>query len=124
MGADSSIQWRGGAADSLQRVQGVGDSQGRIHDFAGPYFVGVDNMAFGRPTRYLVLDTKRIADTRSSTGAEAWDDSVDVADAVYGKRMHNLWCVTRQQSVRRSACSPLRVAFGDCTAAGDGRRGN
>eukprot|EP00770_Monocercomonoides_exilis_P013147 MONOS_13091.1-p1 / transcript=MONOS_13091.1 / gene=MONOS_13091 / organism=Monocercomonoides_exilis_PA203 / gene_product=transmembrane protein / transcript_product=transmembrane protein / location=Mono_scaffold00777:8050-8393(-) / protein_length=86 / sequence_SO=supercontig / SO=protein_coding / is_pseudo=false len=31
---------------------GICDSQGRVWDFAAPYFVGVDNMAFGRPRKY------------------------------------------------------------------------
>jgi hypothetical protein len=34
---------------------GICDSRGVIHDFAGPYFIGVDDMAFGEPTRYLPL---------------------------------------------------------------------
>ena len=32
---------------------GIADSRGVIYDFAGPYSIGVDDMAFGKPVRYL-----------------------------------------------------------------------
>lgn len=64
---------------------GIALSNGVIRDFAGPYFVSEDHMAFGRPTRYLVLDP-----TRVSGGATAYDEAVTKASAVYGTRMHNL----------------------------------
>ena len=35
---------------------GICTSKGIIHDFAGPYYVSVDNMAFGNPTKYVLLD--------------------------------------------------------------------
>ena len=35
---------------------GICTSKGIIHDFAGPYSVSVDNMAFGNPTKYVLLD--------------------------------------------------------------------
>eukprot|EP00232_Nephroselmis_pyriformis_P024679 CAMPEP_0182865510 /NCGR_PEP_ID=MMETSP0034_2-20130328/7727_1 /TAXON_ID=156128 /ORGANISM="Nephroselmis pyriformis, Strain CCMP717" /LENGTH=72 /DNA_ID=CAMNT_0024997807 /DNA_START=112 /DNA_END=327 /DNA_ORIENTATION=+ len=35
---------------------GICRSDGVILDFAGPYYVSVDQMAFGRPTRYVPLD--------------------------------------------------------------------
>jgi hypothetical protein len=35
---------------------GIADSEGKIHDFQGPYTVIVDDFAFGRPTRYLGLN--------------------------------------------------------------------
>ena len=35
---------------------GICDSRGAVYDFAGPYTIGVDEMAFAAPTRYLVLD--------------------------------------------------------------------
>lgn len=35
---------------------GIAYSTGVIRDFAGPYFVSEDSMAFGWPTRYWVLD--------------------------------------------------------------------
>ena len=35
---------------------GICSSKGIIHDFAGPYYVSIDNMAFGNPTKYVLLD--------------------------------------------------------------------
>ena len=35
---------------------GICTSKGVIHDFAGPYHVSIDNMAFGNPTKYVLLD--------------------------------------------------------------------
>ena len=35
---------------------GICSSNGVIHDFAGPYCVSVDNMAFGNPTKYILLE--------------------------------------------------------------------
>eukprot|EP01013_Petalomonas_cantuscygni_P011966 TRINITY_DN25661_c0_g1_i1.p1 TRINITY_DN25661_c0_g1~~TRINITY_DN25661_c0_g1_i1.p1 ORF type:complete len:270 (-),score=10.99 TRINITY_DN25661_c0_g1_i1:226-927(-) len=32
---------------------GIADSRGVIHDFAAPYYISVDSMAFGWPTRYF-----------------------------------------------------------------------
>eukprot|EP00732_Lithocolla_globosa_P005890 Lithocolla_globosa_v1_NODE_6425_length_1089_cov_39.829787.p1 type:complete len:160 gc:universal NODE_6425_length_1089_cov_39.829787:1008-529(-) len=62
---------------------GIATSNGYIYDFAGPYFVSVDDMAFGTPTRYLQLDPKKAQ-------IEEWDDSVTKASTVYRKRMHIL----------------------------------
>mmetsp|Transcript_33956 Transcript_33956/g.80618 ORF Transcript_33956/g.80618 Transcript_33956/m.80618 type:complete len:212 (+) Transcript_33956:189-824(+) len=60
---------------------GVCSSSGVIFDFAGPYFVSVDNFAFGRTARYLLLSTEHaesLAPEGSSGGrgpsvAEQWD---------------------------------------------------
>ena len=32
---------------------GIGDTRGVIHDFAGPYYVSVDDFAFGETHKYL-----------------------------------------------------------------------
>ena len=64
---------------------GIADSQGVIHDFAGPYHIGevvvltirqsyiymlgVGKMAFGSPTRYIQLDPVKCRDM-------SWDDGV------------------------------------------------
>jgi hypothetical protein len=75
-------------------------SDGIIHDFAGPYFVEVDNLSFGETHkydftlfwgriilnfcvcfRYVALD---VAET------ERWDQSVIKADRIYEKMMHNI----------------------------------
>jgi transmembrane protein 222 len=64
---------------------GIADSEGVIHDFAGPYHVSVDHFSFGKATRYLQLDPAQCR-------AEAWDEAVANACEVYRGRMHNLCC--------------------------------
>ncbi|KAI6660563.1 hypothetical protein LOD99_14147 [Oopsacas minuta] len=63
---------------------GICTSAGVIRDFAGPYTVSEDNMAFGRPTRYLQYSPHK---ARSD-----WDQAVHNASEEYKKRMHNLCC--------------------------------
>ena len=38
---------------------GIATTEGIIRDFAGPYYVSTDNMAFGAPTKYWTLDPSR-----------------------------------------------------------------
>lgn len=64
---------------------GIALSNGVIRDFAGPYCVTEDNMAFGNPTRYLRLDERKVAG-----GINEWDESITKASITYGTRMHNL----------------------------------
>lgn len=64
---------------------GIALSNGVIRDFAGPYFVSEDNMAFGRPTKYLQLRP-----TLAKGGVEGWDAAVQKASDIYSERMHNL----------------------------------
>lgn len=66
---------------------GIGMSSGIIRDFAGPYFVSEDNMAFGRPTKYWQLNPDF-----ASSGRSGWDRAVSVASEEYNHRMHNLFC--------------------------------
>ena len=48
---------------------GICTSDGVIHDFAGPYYVSVDDMAFGEPHKYVPL--------RIEKGREAeWDHAI------------------------------------------------
>lgn len=65
---------------------GIAMSNGVIRDFAGPYFVSEDNMAFGRPTRFLMLDITKVP----NSSACEWDECISKASIVYGSRMHNL----------------------------------
>jgi hypothetical protein len=37
-------------------------SDGTIHDFAGPYYIGINNFAFGKPLKYVRLDNSKISD--------------------------------------------------------------
>ncbi|KAK2864454.1 hypothetical protein Q7C36_003608 [Tachysurus vachellii] len=67
---------------------GICTSAGVIRDFAGPYFVSEDNMAFGRPTKYWMLDVSKVY----TSGSNAWDTAVHDASEEYKHRMHNLCC--------------------------------
>ena len=66
---------------------GICDSQGRVHDFQGPYYVnpGKHDMAFGQPYKYWPL----YPDKREKG---AWDRALQKADGVYGETMHNICC--------------------------------
>lgn len=77
---------------------GICDSRGVIYDFAGPYMIGVDDMAFGRPTKYLLLNPSKIG-RKDKPAQEVWDSCVDHGCSVYSRRMHNIWCVNRECSV-------------------------
>ncbi|CAJ0955856.1 unnamed protein product, partial [Mesorhabditis belari] len=66
---------------------GIATSRGIIRDFAGPYFVSEDNMGFGWPTRYWLLDVLKVPGK-----AEAYDAAIDEASEVYKGRVHNLFC--------------------------------
>jgi hypothetical protein len=64
---------------------GIGDSRGIIHDFAGPYHIGVGHLAFSKPTKYLQLDP-------SKCFGASWDNGLKEGCDVYSKRMHNICC--------------------------------
>ena len=64
---------------------GIAYSSGVIRDFAGPYYVSEDDMAFGNPTRYLQLNLMKV-------NRQDWDQSISIASDEYKKRMHNLCC--------------------------------
>ncbi|GJQ65998.1 hypothetical protein Trydic_g4091 [Trypoxylus dichotomus] len=66
---------------------GVALSNGVIRDFAAPYTVTEDNMAFGRPTKYWELTP-----AKASGGVSGWDHGVIEASEIYKGRMHNLFC--------------------------------
>jgi len=66
---------------------GICMSSGVIRDFAGPYYVSEDNMAFGNPTKYWQLDP-----SKAEGGVSGWDNAVIQASEIYSKRVHNLCC--------------------------------
>lgn len=68
---------------------GICTTMGIIRDFAGPYFVSEDDMAFGNPTKYWQLDLSRVPGTNAK---DLWDRSVHDASEEYKGRMHNLCC--------------------------------
>lgn len=61
---------------------GIAYSDGIITDFAGPYYVSKDSMAFGRPTKYWQLDSDRVAGGRNT-----WNEGVSKASEIYMNRM-------------------------------------
>ncbi|XP_035168782.1 transmembrane protein 222, partial [Oxyura jamaicensis] len=67
---------------------GICTSTGVIRDFAGPYFVSEDNMAFGKPVKYWKLDPGKVY----SSNPNMWDTAVHDASEEYKHRMHNLCC--------------------------------
>ena len=62
---------------------GIGNSRGIIHDFAGSFFVSVDNFSFGKPTKYLQLypNEKEKYD---------WDRAVEKGDNKFNMEEHNI----------------------------------
>jgi len=62
---------------------GIGDSQGVIHDFAGPYHINIGSLAFGRTTRYLQLSPDQCH-------LQDWDMGVKEGCEIYKGRNHNL----------------------------------
>ena len=89
---------------------GISDSQGRAHDFRGPYTIGIDGstpipvMAFGKPTRYLKLDIggDGPGGERDRSAADRWDEALREADGIYRGRMHNLFCDNCHSHVARA----------------------
>lgn len=66
---------------------GIGMSSGVIRDFAGPYYVSEDDMAFGKPARFWRLNPSKAASLQNS-----WDVAISVASEEYKHRMHNICC--------------------------------
>jgi len=67
---------------------GIADMSGRTWDFAGPRHIGVDNMAFGWPSRYVQLDLASVplekgADGHCLPGASQSYDALLVQRASY-----------------------------------------
>lgn len=73
---------------------GICNSEGKIFDFAGPYTIGVDQMAFGCPTRYLLLKPRKAV-------AKSWDEALAGGCAIYSERVHNLCCDNCHSHVAR-----------------------
>lgn len=67
---------------------------GIIHDFAGPYHIGIGDFAFGAPTRYLLLSP-------SLCHSATWDEGVESGSQEYTKHMHNICCDNCHSHVAR-----------------------
>lgn len=61
---------------------GIATSAGVIRDFAGPYHVSEDNMAFGKPTKYWQLNY-----AKAKGSIRGWDSAVAEASEIYKTRM-------------------------------------
>eukprot|EP00112_Aurelia_sp_Birch-Aquarium-sp1_P002492 Seg1276.9 transcript_id=Seg1276.9/GoldUCD/mRNA.D3Y31 product="Transmembrane protein 222" protein_id=Seg1276.9/GoldUCD/D3Y31 len=66
---------------------GIAMSSGVIRDFAGPYYVSEDDMAFGNPTKYWQMNPSKVFNVQMG-----WDNAVSAASDEYKKRMHNIFC--------------------------------
>mmetsp|Transcript_17071 Transcript_17071/g.22997 ORF Transcript_17071/g.22997 Transcript_17071/m.22997 type:complete len:111 (-) Transcript_17071:79-411(-) len=73
---------------------GIAKTDGIIHDFAGPYTIGVNDFAFGSTLKYVRL---RIEEK----DYERFNSAVDEADKTYRERMHNLCCDNCHSHVAR-----------------------
>eukprot|EP00276_Gloeochaete_wittrockiana_P018834 CAMPEP_0184350076 /NCGR_PEP_ID=MMETSP1089-20130417/37460_1 /TAXON_ID=38269 ORGANISM="Gloeochaete wittrockiana, Strain SAG46.84" /NCGR_SAMPLE_ID=MMETSP1089 /ASSEMBLY_ACC=CAM_ASM_000445 /LENGTH=145 /DNA_ID=CAMNT_0026682639 /DNA_START=53 /DNA_END=487 /DNA_ORIENTATION=- len=71
---------------------GICTSEGLVTDFAGPFYVGIDQNPFGHPTRVCKLDPRRMSMKEGQTPAEAWDRCVYDAAKDYENHMYNLFC--------------------------------
>ena len=69
---------------------GIGNSSGVIHDFAGSYFVSIDDFAFGKPTKYYQLDL-------NEQEKYEFDRAVEKGDNKYNLEQHNL-CINNCHS--------------------------
>eukprot|EP00455_Lapot_gusevi_P056247 TRINITY_DN930_c0_g1_i2.p1 TRINITY_DN930_c0_g1~~TRINITY_DN930_c0_g1_i2.p1 ORF type:complete len:235 (+),score=24.64 TRINITY_DN930_c0_g1_i2:95-706(+) len=125
---------------------GIGDSEGKIHDFAGSYYISCDDFMVGSVTKYVQLDPRRYF-TASSSGvvvnplhtndaarhtssdeiseedALRWDEGIRQANDEFRQTTHNICCnnchdhVARSLSIMGTNTSMLR-ALGILTLRG------
>ena len=63
---------------------GICNSEGIIHDFAGPYTISIDNMAFGNPTKFVVLEL-------SQNQYYEYDQKLEESRKYYGHQMYDFF---------------------------------
>ena len=63
---------------------GIATSEGIIHDFAASFYISIDEMSFGKPTKYFQLDL----DERVKY---EYDKAIEKGDLKYNHEMHNLF---------------------------------
>ena len=63
---------------------GICNSEGIIHDFAAPYYVSIDNMAFGNPTKFAILEL-------SQKEFYEYDKAIQTATIKYNKMDYNFF---------------------------------
>lgn len=59
-------------------------SDGKIHDFAGSYYVSIDDMAFGEPYKYVEIEP-------TFKEGENWDDNLQICDNRFFNEEHNIF---------------------------------
>ena len=69
---------------------GIGNSTGIIHDFAGSFYVSIDDFAFGKPTKYVQLDL-------NEQEKYEYDRAIERGDNKYNMEEHNL-CINNCHS--------------------------
>ena len=69
---------------------GIANSTGIIHDFAGSFYVSIDDFAFGKPTKYIQLDL-------SEQEKYEYDRAIEKGDNKYNMEEHNL-CINNCHS--------------------------
>ena len=78
---------------------GICLSSGIILDFAGPYYVAMDTMSFGHPTKYWTLDPTLASfpevDSSTSAGARStsadWDKALQACTSLYQLKPYSFW---------------------------------
>ena len=63
---------------------GIATSEGIIHDFAASFYINIDEMSFGKPTKYYQLDL----DDREKY---EYDKAIEKGDLKYNQERHNIF---------------------------------
>lgn len=71
---------------------GITDSKGNIHDFAGPYTIGVDDFMTGPVMKYWQINPRTIqfpsiTEGKTKSHSLAWDMALQNGDNQYRKMM-------------------------------------
>lgn len=77
---------------------GICLSSGIILDFAGPYYVAMDQLSFGNPTKYWVLDPELASFPEDSIGSSTssrstsadWDKALQACTSLYQLKPYSL----------------------------------
>ena len=93
---------------------GICDSNGVIWDFAGPYTIGCEHMAFGAPTRYMQLSPERATKT-SWNQVRLFLSTIDLPGNMRSQTTNTRCCVSVCLSVCLSLCTC--VSFRVCRKA-------
>jgi hypothetical protein len=70
---------------------GICDSRGRVWDFQGPYNIGVDGMAFGRPMRVSCCISDKLDVLHDRTIPALWDNAIIKGSRKFSHKFHNFF---------------------------------